>query len=64
AESPRQAEVRSDLAAPLEPRFTFDTFIVGKPNEFAYACARRGGKPAPGRGAQRPCRPARAALYV
>ncbi|MBV1830511.1 chromosomal replication initiator protein DnaA [Komagataeibacter melomenusus] len=41
AESPRQAEVRSDLAAPLEPRFTFDTFIVGKPNEFAYACARR-----------------------
>ena len=34
-------DVRSDLAAPLDPRFTFDTFIVGKPNEFAYACARR-----------------------
>jgi chromosomal replication initiator protein len=25
----------------LDPRFTFDSFIVGKPNEFAYACARR-----------------------
>ncbi|MFT9220051.1 chromosomal replication initiator protein DnaA [Gluconobacter oxydans] len=34
-------ESRSDLAVPLDPRFTFDTFIVGKPNEFAYACARR-----------------------
>jgi chromosomal replication initiator protein len=28
-------------SAPLDPRFTFDTFVVGKPNEFAYACARR-----------------------
>jgi chromosomal replication initiator protein len=26
---------------PLESRFTFDTFVVGKPNEFAHACARR-----------------------
>ncbi len=34
-------EPRSDLAAPLDPRFTFEGFIVGKPNEFAYACARR-----------------------
>ncbi len=25
----------------LDPRFTFDSFVVGKPNEFAYACARR-----------------------
>ncbi|MCX7382523.1 MAG: chromosomal replication initiator protein DnaA [Alphaproteobacteria bacterium] len=24
-----------------DPRFTFDSFVVGKPNEFAYACARR-----------------------
>ncbi|MES2713006.1 MAG: chromosomal replication initiator protein DnaA [Pseudomonadota bacterium] len=32
---------RVDWSAPLETRFTFDTFIVGKPNEFAYACARR-----------------------
>ncbi len=37
----RPGDARSDLAAPLDPRFTFDTFIVGKPNEFAYACARR-----------------------
>ncbi len=33
--------LRSDLAAALDPRFTFDGFVVGKPNEFAYACARR-----------------------
>ncbi len=30
-----------DLAAPLDNRFSFDSFVVGKPNEFAYACARR-----------------------
>jgi chromosomal replication initiator protein len=52
AEAPRPAtfgpawqedrvEARSDLAAPLDPRFTFEGFVVGKPNEFAYACARR-----------------------
>ncbi|WP_394819794.1 chromosomal replication initiator protein DnaA [Sorlinia euscelidii] len=34
-------EARHDLAAPLDPRFTFSSFVVGKPNEFAYACARR-----------------------
>jgi len=28
-------------AGALDPRFTFDGFVVGKPNEFAYACARR-----------------------
>ncbi len=27
--------------APLDGRFTFDSFVVGKPNEFAHACARR-----------------------
>jgi chromosomal replication initiator protein len=37
----RNGEPRSDLAVPLDPRFTFDAFVVGKPNEFAYACARR-----------------------
>ncbi len=37
----RVADPRGDWAAPLDPRFTFDTFVVGKPNEFAYACARR-----------------------
>jgi chromosomal replication initiator protein len=32
---------RSELTQPLDPRFTFDSFVVGKPNEFAHACARR-----------------------
>jgi chromosomal replication initiator protein len=32
---------RADVIAPLDQRFTFETFVVGKPNEFAYACARR-----------------------
>ncbi|HYF09876.1 MAG TPA: chromosomal replication initiator protein DnaA, partial [Acetobacteraceae bacterium] len=36
-----RGETRGDHAASLDPRFTFDTFIVGKPNEFAHACARR-----------------------
>ncbi len=27
--------------APLDARFTFDSFVVGKPNELAYAAARR-----------------------
>ncbi len=30
--------------APLDPRFKFETFIVGKPNELAHAAARRVGK--------------------
>ncbi len=30
-----------DIGAPLDPRYTFDNFVVGKPNEFAYAAARR-----------------------
>ncbi len=28
-------------SAPLEKRFTFDQFVVGRPNELAYAAARR-----------------------
>ncbi len=32
---------RLAIGAPLDPRFTFDNFIVGKPNEFAHAAARR-----------------------
>ena len=28
-------------ASPLDQRFSFEQFVVGKPNEFAYACARR-----------------------
>ncbi|MCC1493060.1 chromosomal replication initiator protein DnaA [Cognatishimia sp. F0-27] len=32
----------SEIAgAPLDKRFTFDTFVVGKPNELAHAAARR-----------------------
>ncbi len=29
------------LGAPLDARFTFDSFVVGKPNELAHAAARR-----------------------
>ncbi len=32
---------RDDISAPLDARFMFDKFVVGKPNEFAYAAARR-----------------------
>jgi chromosomal replication initiator protein len=38
---PRGEAARAEFAGPLDPRFTFATFVVGKPNEFAYACARR-----------------------
>jgi chromosomal replication initiator protein len=34
-------EDRGYLAAPLDPRFTFENFVVGKPNELAHAAARR-----------------------
>ena len=34
-------EDRTGDGVNLDPRFTFEKFIVGKPNEFAYACARR-----------------------
>ncbi|MBN8531771.1 MAG: chromosomal replication initiator protein DnaA [Alphaproteobacteria bacterium] len=34
-------DVLEQLSASLDPRFTFDTFVVGKPNELAYAAARR-----------------------
>jgi chromosomal replication initiator protein len=30
-----------DVSGALDQRFSFDAFVVGKPNEFAYACARR-----------------------
>ncbi|RMD64716.1 MAG: chromosomal replication initiator protein DnaA [Alphaproteobacteria bacterium] len=30
-----------EIGAPLDERFTFDNFVVGKPNEFAYVAARR-----------------------
>jgi chromosomal replication initiator protein len=34
-------EVERQIGASLESRFTFDNFVVGKPNELAYAAARR-----------------------
>jgi chromosomal replication initiation ATPase DnaA len=37
----KRMESGDQLATRLEPRFTFQRFVVGKPNEFAYACARR-----------------------
>jgi chromosomal replication initiator protein len=36
-----RVDPRPELTAALDPRFTFEGFVVGKPNEFAYACARR-----------------------
>jgi chromosomal replication initiator protein len=34
-------DVGEVLGAPLDARFTFDSFVVGKPNELAHAAARR-----------------------
>ena len=39
--APDRAIDRGHETAALDARFTFDSFVVGKPNEFAYACARR-----------------------
>lgn len=36
-----EAHGREDVGAPLDARFTFDNFIVGKSNELAHAAARR-----------------------
>jgi chromosomal replication initiator protein len=36
-----QNDDQDDLSAPLDPRFTFDTFVVGEPNAFAHAACRR-----------------------
>ncbi|KFI28871.1 chromosomal replication initiator protein DnaA [Paenirhodobacter enshiensis] len=41
---PQGPDARSDdelPGAPLDARFTFDSFVVGKPNELAHAAARR-----------------------
>ncbi|MCC6470472.1 MAG: chromosomal replication initiator protein DnaA [Alphaproteobacteria bacterium] len=35
------AERVDDISARLDPRFTFENFVVGKPNELAYAAARQ-----------------------
>jgi chromosomal replication initiator protein len=41
--APRKRATNDDevLGAPLDTRFTFDRFVVGKPNELAHAAARR-----------------------
>ncbi|MGB8811934.1 MAG: chromosomal replication initiator protein DnaA [Paracoccaceae bacterium] len=38
---PRNGADSDVPGAPLDSRFTFDTFVVGKPNELAHAAARR-----------------------
>ena len=38
---PRANDVDDMPGAPLDARFTFDSFVVGKPNELAHAAARR-----------------------
>lgn len=53
AKKPMPTVIRSvsdggDLpAAPLDKRFTFDSFVVGKPNELAHAASRRVAKGGP-----------------
>ena len=41
APAPAPAERPAPDISGLDKRFDFDSFVVGKPNEFAYACARR-----------------------
>jgi chromosomal replication initiator protein len=36
-----RSDPRMEFAGGLDTRYTFDGFVVGKPNEFAYACAQR-----------------------
>jgi chromosomal replication initiator protein len=37
----RAMDAADELSAPIDARFTFDSFVVGKPNEFAFAAAKR-----------------------
>lgn len=39
-EEPRLGDVQN-LCTPLDPRLTFETFVIGKPNEFAHAASLR-----------------------
>ena len=41
ATPPTTAPLGAELSAPLDPRYVFENFVVGKPNEFAYAAAKR-----------------------
>ncbi len=39
--SAKSGAQREEVGAPLDPRYTFDNFVVGKSNELAHAAARR-----------------------
>jgi chromosomal replication initiator protein len=39
--APANGITLEELSAPLDARYTFDTFVTGKPNELAFAAARR-----------------------
>lgn len=39
--SPEIQSALEELSSPLDPRFTFETFVVGQPNALAHAAARR-----------------------
>ena len=41
AESSAVKDANQSLSVPLNPQFTFDNFVVGKTNEFAYAAAKK-----------------------
>ncbi|MFN3645326.1 MAG: chromosomal replication initiator protein DnaA [Gemmobacter sp.] len=41
AAAPARANDEDMASSPLDARFTFDTFVVGKPNQLAHAAARR-----------------------
>lgn len=41
SDAARPTPVEPEMSAPLDARFTFDNFVVGKPNELAHAAARR-----------------------
>jgi len=36
-----ESNLAEQLGAPLDPRYTFPDFVVGKPNEFAHAASKR-----------------------
>jgi chromosomal replication initiator protein len=38
---PSPLDIDVQMGAPLDPRYTFDNFVVGKPNELAHAASRR-----------------------
>ncbi len=41
AANANEGSLNDSLSVPLNPQYTFDNFVVGKTNEFAYAAARK-----------------------